>query len=161
VNFSGLGSVGWHLNRLRVETWDTTTNTYKIHNIFGAEYQRKFRSGMSAKFVNHNATVGSTQFGIMTYALFVSTKRILCRHSKYVDAREIHRKLCHKKVESVSVYSLGDMKTTTNPFKEYGIDNDNKFVPIYAIEINTPEELKTSKALGKFKPDAIKAEEVI
>jgi len=166
----GLGSVGWHLNRIRVHQWDTVNNVYSVLNYF-LPPRMYFRSYLSNRLRNSHPTDPSTQDVNIAYNLFVSSKRILCKLPRFIDAGTLRKKAGSKQsIHPLVVELLGYFeKEEEHPYGDYLADIPNEWdvettlpdgsivrsaSPAKAKTVLTlivPEDWTTKKALGKIK----------
>jgi len=174
----GLGSVGWHLNRIRVHAWDTATNTYEVMNMF-LPRRMNFRSSLEGRLGNTHPTDSSTQVSRITYELFVSSKRILCKLPKFIDARALRAKAGSKELAyPLVVESLGYFeKEEEHPYRDHLADIPNEWDDELTLPDGTkvrsaspkkaktvltlivPEDWKVERALGKIKVEKVLSEE--
>jgi len=173
-NYHGLGSVGWHLNRLRVSVWDTATHTYTMFNVFHPEILY-FRTSLAGQLENTHATDSSTQKHLICYNLFVSSKRILCKLPRYVSATELRKKAGSKRLKHpIIVERIGYFEDETeHPYRDFLTDLPNEWDTEITLKDGTkvkscspkkakvvlslfvPEDWSAKKALGKIKPEKV------
>jgi len=166
----GLGAVAWYLNRIRVQKWDTTNNVYDVRN-FAWQRHLFFRTSIAFRLRNTDATLSSTQVGEVTYNLFVSSKRILCKLPKFIDARALRKKAGSKRlIHPLVVERLGYFEVEEeHPYRDHLADLPNEWddeltlpdgtvvrsaSPAKAKTVLTlivPEDWTAKKALGKIK----------
>jgi len=178
ANGTGLASVGWHLNRIYVSTWDTAAHKYAVYNQF-LPPRVCFRTSLAARLINDDATYSSTQMGVVGYNLVGSSKRILCKLPKVIDARALRARAGSKRlIHPLVVESLGYFeKEEEHPYRDHLADIPNEWDDELTLPDGTkvrsaspkkaktvltlivPEDWTTEKALGKIKPEKVLSEE--
>jgi len=176
----GLNSVGWHLNKLYVETWDTVNNDYMVNMPYARP--NMFRSSVDVAFRNYDTAIDATMYTRLVYAIFSSSKRILVKLPRWIDALALRKKsgIARLKGCPISVVRLGYFEDEEeHPYRDWLDDLPNKWddervlpdgrrirsatekVQNFVAEIYAPEEMTVDQALGEIKPLKVLYEEVV
>jgi len=178
ANWTEVTAKGWYANRVFVKCWDTAVNKYELANYF-VPRTLDFRTSLAARLRNTHPTDSSTQTGHITYSLFVSSKRILCKLPKFIDAPELRKKAGSRDLaHPIVVERLGYFeKEEEHPYRDYLADLPNEWdtertlpdgtvvrgaSPAKAKTVLTlivPEDWDAKRALGKIKPEKVLSEE--
>jgi len=167
---SGLTAAGWHIGRVWIKTWDTAANKYDVRCLFLGPLLR-FRTSLAGQLYNADTVTSATMVGEISYCLFVSTKRVLCKLPKFIDAPLLRAKAGSKQmIHPLVVESLGYFEDEEeHPYRDYLADIPNEWdteitlpdgtksrgaSPAKAkvvLSLFVPEDWTAKKALGKIK----------
>jgi len=176
----GMGSVGWHINKVYVNTWNTAANVYEVWSMaFHVPFH--FRTSGGGKLVNWDGTLSSTQRQRVGYLLFVASRRVLCKLPKFVDAMVLRGKSGIKRFPQypIIVERLGYFEKVEeeHPYRDHLADLPNEWDDELTLPDGTkvksaspkkaktvltlivPEDWDVKRALGKIKVDKVLEEE--
>jgi len=124
IKATGLDTVGWHLNKVYVWTWDTVNNIYRVSALWQGKLQ--FRTSLECRLRNYD-TVDSTQKDTIDYSLFTSSKRIVIKLPRFVGAVEL-RQMIPIRRHPIIVQRLGYFDVEErHPYYEYLSDLPNRW----------------------------------
>jgi len=177
IKATGLDTVGWHLNKVYVWTWDTVNDIYYVSALWQGKLQ--FRTSLECRLRNYD-TVDSTQKDMIDYSLFTSSKRIVIKLPRWIGAKKLREKTEIPHYCPIVVQRLGYFENEEeHPYREWLSDLPNRWdyeltlrdgrkvrsatesAQQFVAELYCPEEMTTKKALGKIKPLKVLYEEVL
>jgi len=130
-----------------------------------------FRTSLEGRLRNTHDTLSSTQKSGVCYNLFVSSRRVLCKLPKFIDARALRAKAGSKRlIHPLVVERIGYFeKEEEHPYRDYLADLPNEWDDELTLPDGTvvrsaspkkaktvltlivPEDWTAKKALGKIK----------
>lgn len=141
LGFTTAGNYSIGSKGFKVTVWDTTNNVYELYHL-AEPMQVYFRSSLIEQFYNSHATASATMREIVQYAIFVSSKRMLLKLNRWIDADALKRLM---NVENVSVHRLGYFENELeHPYREFLAQLPN--VSDFQIPLKTLPPVKSRKA---------------